>query len=173
MSIWRRSGSAGRSAYTVSRVVRAIARRFARMVMMTRIYLLLILTRAVIRAFSLQRITARLGIAMEETPKDGIPDEQLRFARRVSQAIDRAAPLTPTNSNCYPQALTAWWLLHRKRIPTTFYYGAAFDTDGTALEAHVWLRCGPLIVTGGGQSRRYAPLTWFADQTSSQGVPAA
>lgn len=101
---------------------------------------------------------------MTETPRDGVPDEKLRYARRVGWAISKAAPRTPTDSNCYPQALTAWWLLHRKQIPTTFYYGAAFDDDGTTLEAHVWLRCGPFVVTGGGgHSRRFAPLTWFAD----------
>jgi hypothetical protein len=108
---------------------------------------------------------------MEETPTLGVPADQLRYARRVGWAIRRAAPRTPTNSNCYPQALTAWWLLHRKRIPTTFYYGAAFDDDRSALEAHVWLRCGGLIVTGGGPHRRFAPLTWFAD-TPPGGSPA-
>jgi len=151
-------------------VARAFARRGSRKLMMMRIYVLLVVMRGVIRAFSLQRISARLGAPMAETPTAGVSDEQLRYARSVGRAIDKAAPRTPTNSNCYPQALTAWWLLHRKRIPTTFYYGAAFDEDGTALEAHVWLRCGPLVVTGGRQRRRFAPLTWFADQTSALGT---
>jgi hypothetical protein len=134
---------------------------------MLRVYVLLIVMRGVIAAFSLPRITRHLGTAMAETPTQGVPADQLRYARRVGWAIVRAAPRTPTNSNCYPQALTAWWLLHRKRIPTTFYYGAAFDDDRSALQAHVWLRCGSLMVTGGGPHRgRFAPLTWFADAPS-------
>jgi Transglutaminase-like superfamily len=137
---------------------------------MLRVYLLLIATRGIITALSLRRITARLGTAMEETPTDGLAADQVRYARRVGRAISRAAPRTPTNSNCYPQALTAWWLLHRRQIPTTFYYGAAFDEDGTALQAHAWLRCGPVIVTGGGgQRRRFAPLTWYADTQVADG----
>ncbi|MDO5499585.1 MAG: lasso peptide biosynthesis B2 protein [Propionibacteriaceae bacterium] len=128
-----------------------------------RVFALLVIMRAVITVATLKRITARLGVSMEETPTDGLPAAQLRYARRVGRAIGRVAHLTPTDSNCYPQALTAWWLLHRKGIPTTFYYGAAFEENGSAIEAHVWLRCGPLLVTGGGVHQRYAPMTWFAD----------
>lgn len=141
----------------------AAFRRAGRLLLLVRVYVLLVIMRGVITALSLSKITSHLGIAMEETPTDGISAHRLRYARRVGWAISRAAPLTPTNSNCYPQALTAWWLLHRKEIPTTFYYGAAFDEDGTALQAHVWIRCGPLVVTGGGPRRRFAPLSWYAD----------
>jgi hypothetical protein len=48
---------------------------------------------------------------------------------------------------------------------------AAFDEDGTALQAHVWVRCGPLVVTGGGHGRRFAPLTWFADIRPLDSLP--
>ena len=145
-------------------LARAGRRYGGRFVFVVRVYVLLIAMRGVIAAFSLPQITGQLGTAMEETPTQRVPTSQLRYARRVGWAIGRAAPRTPTNSNCYPQALTAWWLLHRRRIPTTFYYGAAFDDDRSALEAHVWLRCGDLMVTGGGPHRsRFAPLTWFAD----------
>jgi hypothetical protein len=142
---------------------RAALRRAARLLLLLRVYVLLVFMRGVISALSLRRITARLGTPMEETPREGVPADQLRYARRVGLAISRAAGRTPTNSNCYPQALTAWWLLHKQEIPTTFYYGAAFDEDGTALQAHVWVRCGHLVVTGGGPRRRFAPLTWYAD----------
>lgn len=141
----------------------AVRRRASGRLLLLRAYLLLVIMRGVIRATNLRRITARLGTPMQQTPTEGLSQGQIRYARRVGRAISRVASLTPTNSNCYPQALTAWWLLHRRRIPTTFYYGAAFDENGTALQAHVWVRCGPLIVTGGGPHRRYAPMTWYAD----------
>jgi hypothetical protein len=148
----------------LSELARTSARRCARLLFVLRVYVLLVVMRGVISAVSLRTITAHLGTPMTETPRDGVSEEKLRYARRVGWAIVKAAPRTPTNSNCYPQALTAWWLLHRKQIPTTFYYGAAIDDDGTALQAHVWLRCGPVVVTGGGgHRRRFAPLTWFAD----------
>lgn len=153
------------------RALARVAPRYAgHFILVLRVYVLLIVMRGLIAAFSLPWITRHLGTPMAETPTQGVPADQLRYARRVGWAIRRAAPRTPTNSNCYPQALTAWWLLHRKRIPTTLYYGAAFDDDRSALQAHVWLRCGSLMVTGGGPHRgRFAPLTWFAD-VPSRGV---
>ena len=148
-------------------LARAARRRAAHLFLTLRVYLLLVVMRGVISALPLRTITSRLGARLNETPTEGVPADQLLYARRVGWTISRAAPWTPTNSNCYPQALTAWWLLHRKRIPTTFYYGAAFDEDGTALQAHVWIRCGSLIVTGGGDHRRrFAPMIWFADNQS-------
>jgi hypothetical protein len=146
----------------VTNAARVLARRGGTFFLMMRVYVLLVVTRGIIRTNSLRRITARLGTPMEETPREGLSDDQLRYARRVGWAVNRVAPLTPTDSNCYPQALTAFWLLHRRHIPTTFYYGAAFDEDGTSLEAHVWLRSGRLVVTGGAPRRRFAPLTWYA-----------
>jgi hypothetical protein len=148
---------------------RAARRRAVRLLLTLRVYALLVIMRGVITALPLHRITSHLGTRLVETPTDGVPADQLHYARRVAWTISRSAPLTPTNSNCYPQALTAWWLLHRKGIPTTFYYGAAFDDDGTALQAHVWVRRGPLLVTGGGgHRRRFAPLIWYADIRSER-----
>lgn len=128
-----------------------------------RIYLLLILMRGVVRALPLRRITDRLGEPMSETSTDGLTPAQLAYARKVKRVVERLAPSTPTNSNCYPQALTARWLLHRQRIPSTVYYGAAFEAGQPALEAHVWVRSGPVIVTGGGRGRNFRALSWFAD----------
>lgn len=144
------------------RVVGSVRRQVGGRLFMLRVFALLVVMRGVIKVFALRTISARLGTPMQETPHEGLAEEDLRYAHRVAQTIDRVAPLTPTTSNCYPQGLTAWWLLRRRRMPTTFYYGAAFDESGTALEAHVWVRCGPLIVTGGGPHRRYAPMTWYA-----------
>jgi len=141
---------------------RTLVRRGATLFLMVRVYVLLVAMRGIIRANSLERITARLGTPMQETPQDGLVDEQLHYARRVGWAISRVAPMTPTDSNCYPQALTAFWLLRRRHIPTTFYYGAAFDEDGTALQAHVWIRSGSVVVTGGRPHRRFGPLSWYA-----------
>ncbi len=139
---------------------------------MLRVYALLIVMRGVITIGTMQSITKRLGTPMRETSTDGVSRDQVRFARRVGRAIARLADKTPTNSNCYPQALTAWWLLHRKGIPTTFYYGAKFDKNRSGLETHVWLRCGPLIVTGGGVHLHYKPMTWFADESVESRGPS-
>jgi hypothetical protein len=144
-----------------------VSRRDPALVLLAfRVYALLILSRAIITLLPLRRITRRLGILMAETPVDGIDLADARYARRVSWCIHKLSPHTPTESNCYPQALTARWLLHRKGIPTTFYYGAAFEPGRPALSTHVWLRCGSHVVTGGRTGRQFQPLTYFADEAA-------
>ena len=148
----------------LSRALLAARRDPLLVLLAVRVYLLLILMRGVVRVLPLRRITDRLGESMSETSTDGLAPEQIAYARLVGRMIERLAPSTPTNSNCYPQALTARWLLHRRRIPSTVYYGAAFEVGQPALEAHVWVRSGPVMVTGGGAGRNFRALTWFADQ---------
>ncbi|MCC5947039.1 MAG: lasso peptide biosynthesis B2 protein [Nitriliruptoraceae bacterium] len=125
-----------------------------------RVYLLLILSRFVITLFPLRRITTRLGRETHETVRDDLSEAEERYAYRVGAMIARLARFTPTNSNCYPQALTAWWLLSRRGIPTTYYYGARFRPDGDGLDAHVWVRSGNVIVTGG-RAGPYRPLASY------------
>lgn len=125
-------------------------------------WLLLILARAVIRIASMRRIAGHLGEQGEETPADDVPMHSHGHIRRIRGAIRLAAPLTPTTSNCYPQALTAHTLLRASRLPSTFYYGAAFRPDEGGLQTHAWVRCGPFIVTGAPEHRYFSPVASFA-----------
>jgi hypothetical protein len=151
----------------VSSRVRSVPRMLRRdpllVLLAVRAYILLVVMRGVIRVVPLRLITRSLGAAMSETPTDGVPPQQLAYVRRTGWIVEKVAPYTPTLSNCYPQALTVRWLLHRKRIPSTLYYGAALEPGGTALVAHVWIRSGPMVVTGGAAGD-FRPLTWYADE---------
>lgn len=133
----------------------------------SRSYVLLVLMRGVITVMPLRQIARHLGEPMSETSVDGPTRDQLRFARRVGWTIRRIARWTPTNSNCYPQALTARYLLQRRGIPSTVYYGAAFGDD-EGLETHVWVRTGSLIVTGAPVHQRFAVVSSFADHAGWQ-----
>lgn len=125
-------------------------------------WLLLVASRGVVRVLPLRRITSHLGAERYETPVGGIPRRWFRRVRRIRSAILIASPLTPTNSNCYPQALTAHVLLRLSRLPSTFYYGATLDAEG-ALDTHVWVRCGQFYVTGAAPAHRgYATLATYA-----------
>ena len=123
---------------------------------------LLIMSRGVIRALPLRRITAQLGLELQETPVDGIAESRLRRVNRIRRAIRIAAPHTPTNSNCYPQALTAHALLRLSRLPSTTYYGAALDPDGARLDTHVWVRCGPIMVSGAPEHLAFGTVSTYA-----------
>lgn len=147
----------------------AVARRDPALVWLAvRAFVLLVLMRGVITVFPLRWITRRLGEPQAETADAELPPSQARDARRIAWVIHRLSPVTPTTSNCYPQGLAARWLLRRHGIPSTLYYGAAFD-EADQLEAHVWVRAGAQFVTGGGVSRRFAPLTYYADHPGPAG----
>ena len=130
-------------------------------ILVAQTYLLLGFSRLAIRLLSMHRLTRFFGTQNVETAEEA-PPEQLREARRIAWAISSVSPYTPWNSNCYPQAITAKYLLRRRRIPCTLYLGAAFKKEKEeGLEAHAWLRCGPMYVTGGKGHEQFGTVGIF------------
>jgi len=119
-----------------------------------------------LRVVPFRRLARHLGPFQAETPAEA-PPEHLAQARRIAQAIARVSPYTPWTSNCFPQALVAKFWLRRRGIPSTLYLGvlltkAETDPDVLAgMAAHAWLRCGPLLVTGGQDHTRYTVAARF------------
>ena len=143
-----------------ARLRNLLRRSWADKWLLAQVYVLLGVTRLAINTLSFPRLARHLGPHKVETPADAPPDD-LAAARRIAWAIQRVSPYTPWKSNCYPQALTAKILLRRRGIPSTLYLGAAFKADKTGLEAHAWLRCGPLYVTGGKGDESFGVLGVF------------
>ncbi|MEB3288718.1 MAG: lasso peptide biosynthesis B2 protein [Leptolyngbya sp.] len=102
--------------------------------------------RALILTAPFPRLASYFGQYRVESPQEADPFD-LHQARQISWAIRAVSPYTPWTSNCFAQALTAKYLLHRRGIVSTLYFGAYFNAPG-AMKAHAWLRCGPLMVTG-------------------------
>ena len=130
--------------------------------LLVQVFVLLGVTRLAIDTLSLRRLARHFGPQQVETPAEIAP-AALVVARRIAWAIQRVSPYTPWNSNCFPQALTAKLLLRWQGIPSTLYLGAAFKEDRSRLEAHAWLRCGPLYVTGGRGHERYGTVGVFGE----------
>jgi hypothetical protein len=105
------------------------------------------LARLAINTVKFESLVRRLGASGFETPSEA-PLAHLNEARRIAWAVRSASRYTPWKSNCFPQAIAAKFLLRQRGIHSTLYLGAAFKAR-TELEAHAWLRCGPLYVTGG------------------------
>jgi hypothetical protein len=89
------------------------------------------------------------------------PDEtQVASIGRVRWAVGTASRRTPWNSNCLAQALAARRMLGRRGIGSTLHLGVRKGERGR-LEAHAWLRCGDLPVTGGHGHEGYAVVGSF------------
>lgn len=69
-------------------------------------------------------------------------------------AIRRASRLWP--ARCLPQAIAGYCLLRRGGHAATVRLGVA--VEHRRLDAHAWLECDDVIVTGGDVDRHYVPL---------------
>ncbi len=105
-----------------------------------------------------KKLEKKWGVRNVESPDDDT-QEHYYYAFIVSNEVNRIADKTPWESKCLVRALTARYLLHRKRIATTMYLGVGKDEDG-AMIAHAWLRCGKCYVTGG-NGEAYATVARF------------
>lgn len=85
-------------------------------------------------------------------------------APECTAAIDRAARVFPA-ARCLTRAVAASCLLRRAGRATTLHLGVGFDVH-RKFEAHAWLECDGIVVTGGDVSERYVPLRPRAGNTS-------
>lgn len=82
-------------------------------------------------------------------------------AKQVSWAIETMSRHLPWKCLCLAQALAAWWMLSRRGVAGTIYFGVARD-PAKPFSAHAWMRCGTRVVTGGNNRERFRVLTCFA-----------
>ncbi|MDD2856973.1 MAG: lasso peptide biosynthesis B2 protein, partial [Desulfuromonadaceae bacterium] len=87
---------------------------------------------------------------------------QDEIAQRTGWAVETMARHTPWQSRCLVQALSAWWMLSRRGVRGTVYFGVAAAETGAAFNAHAWLRCGSRIVTGGPNHESFRVLSYFS-----------
>jgi Transglutaminase-like superfamily len=123
------------------------------------VYLLLGLMRLAIKTVKFERLASYFGPAKVESPVE-VPGSHLQRAIRIGWAVRKISHFTPWKSNCFPQALAAKLLLRWYGIPSTLYLGAAFKTR-TEMEAHAWLRCGNVYVTGGAGHQHFGIVGIF------------
>ena len=76
---------------------------------------------------------------------------QLEKARHSRKVIARARQCLPIEINCFPQAVTAIFLLRLRKVPYSLFFGVR--RDGDDFNAHAWVSCGHITVCGdNGQS---------------------
>ena len=86
-------------------------------------------------------------------------DEEIRRIRRAIQAWSRRLPW---RTKCFEEGVAAHWMLRRRGLASTLYYGAA-TIDGQ-LKAHVWVRSGDKDVVGCENADEYAELARFPNE---------
>ena len=105
------------------------------------------------------RVIVRVAAPYSATPfRD--PGERLELDRLIRWAVLACARRVPFRAMCFEQGLAAQWMLRRRGVPSTLYYGAAPD-DAKGLAAHVWVKDGDIPVVGCEVADRFAILAMF------------
>jgi len=101
-----------------------------------------------------------IGISGVQVPED-ISEKDILAATQLAKAIRRGVKVIPWRVTCFVRALAGKYLLNRMGISSTLYIGVGKDEE-RKLTAHAWLRCGPFIVTGKEEMKRFTPVAFFS-----------
>ena len=78
----------------------------------------------------------------------------------IRWAVSASGRFAPWKPVCFQHGLAAHWMLRRRGIPSTLYYGASSDPERGVI-AHVWIKSRDLPVVGCEEAGRYAVLAAF------------
>lgn len=117
---------------------------------------------AVLRA-PFRRIIRWFHLAPAESRVTPSPAD-LALAEHIGQAVRFGAAHTPWQSACLVQSLAAMAMLRRRGITGTLYLGVARNVDGAPMpiDAHAWLCCGSMTVTGAIANRQFVTVACFS-----------
>lgn len=111
-----------------------------------------------------RRLAARFGKAMEVSPSTET-EAQRDAVIPISWAVQVLGERLPWMKQCLVQAIAATWMLQRRRISSTLYFGLAKDSSGQLkdLKAHAWVRSGTQVLTGARGRDECKVVATFAD----------
>ena len=123
-------------------------------------FLLTGIFRIVVLIIPFKKYKKYIGIYNEETPLE-INKKEYRIIKRIAWAVNSVSKITPWESKCLVQALTAQRMLKRRKVISTIYFGLNKGTENN-MQAHAWLRCGQIYVTGGHNKNGFKEVARFA-----------
>jgi hypothetical protein len=109
------------------------------------------------------RWTTRLfALKPGEAGADAVNPSSFAVAQRIGWALRAASGRSPWHSTCLAQALAGTSMLRRRGIPGTLTMGVARSAaESSGLEAHAWLSCSNIILTGADGCARYRVIAKF------------
>ncbi|MES2606531.1 MAG: lasso peptide biosynthesis B2 protein [Pseudomonadota bacterium] len=115
----------------------------------------LLLARFKLQRFTIDSLQNNTSAGVHSPSLSAQPSQQA-LAGRISWAIQMAAAHVPWRSDCLVQALAAQRWLTRKQVSSELSLGVRKNSNNV-VEAHAWLRCDSVVVTGG-NSEEYVTL---------------
>ena len=106
------------------------------------------------------KVVERLGVRATETTANESAEVEAQ-AKLIGRTICACSHYLPWNCNCMTQGLAAKMITSRRGLNVTFYIGVSRMPHGP-VDAHLWSRCGSVILTGDGQQTNYQVLSSFS-----------
>lgn len=144
----------------LNKIKRFLALDWQQKKLLLQAYFLLGRMRAAILTISFKRLSKSLQHHPELATLEPLNKAELKQAKIIGRAVVTAARYTPWDSNCLAQVLTAQRMLAQNQIAGTFFLGAKKDEQ--KLEAHAWLECDGLILTGEAGHENYTVVSTFS-----------
>ncbi len=108
-----------------------------------------------------RRIVPYLGTHQNISSLTPVPIEHRKILLHLHWAIETVACYVfPWKATCLPQAIAAKFMLRRRGIDSTLYFGVM--KENKELKAHAWLRVGDFIVTGERDRQQFKQISTFA-----------
>jgi len=137
-----------------------------RQMMLAEAAMQLLLARVRLKMIPFPKLARRWGAFVPPTdPRAGsglaaAADAHSAVARKVGDAVRRAARNVPFGAVCLPQAMAAYQMLERRSIPSVMHFGAARGQD-KPIDAHAWLDAAGVKVTGYPVANGFAEMGCF------------
>ena len=110
-----------------------------------------------------KRIASLLG-RFGGITKPVLPVSAAQEARavQIGRTVQLAADYAPWRADCYPQAIVARLLLGLYRLPFAISMGLTKESATGQTQAHAWVDCGKVVVTGGEGGGDYSIVAVFS-----------
>lgn len=119
----------------------------------------------VIVAVPFRHIAPRLGrFCGTAKPMLLVADAEQARAVQIGRTVQLAAHYAPWRADCYPQAIIARLLLGIYRLPFNICMGLRRDSATGGAQAHAWVQCGKVCVTGGNGDIEYSVVGVFSSR---------
>ena len=117
------------------------------------------LSRGMVLTLPFRWIAPRLRARLPDSDQTSIQAQ----AEAVGWALRVASKYTPWKSNCLAQAIAGKRMLHRRKLSSTLVLGVR-KGEQDEFEAHAWLDCGSITLTGGHDHAGYSVVSSFPDE---------
>lgn len=126
--------------------------------------LLLIAAKLVVKTIPFRLLAQRLGPVNTESAETVQKNDAI-IAAQTGWAVGAIARRISTLEQCLLQALAAHWMLSRRGVANTLYFGVHTD-EKKQLLAHAWLRVGDRIVVGGKGRKGFHVIATFGAKSA-------